>query len=53
MNELNSKKPWQCRTCAYAKTSGDLCVCDLGVREQKHTWGNNPSFGCTKWKEKK
>lgn len=40
----------KCRTCAYAKTSGDFFVCDLGVSESR-AWGNGWSFGCFKYKK--
>ena len=39
----------RCNTCAYAKTSGDTFICDLGVLENK-VWGNSWTFGCTKYK---
>lgn len=40
-----------CRTCFYAKTSGDFYICDLGIRMDK-VWGNSPIFGCTKHKRR-
>lgn len=51
MNEINSPKPWQCKTCVYSHTSGDFYICQLGVRENK-VWGNSVGFGCTKWRQR-
>lgn len=42
----------RCKTCAYAKSSGDMFICDLGVRANK-VWGNHAGFGCSQYKKEK